>query len=51
MTDFTQYQIYELLNRPGPLWLRNIDLRGADLSKVIVLALCGYGILTFAVQI
>jgi len=33
MTEITQFQIYELLNRPGPLWLRNIDLSGADLSK------------------
>ena len=33
MAELTQYQIYELINRPGPLWLRNIDLSGVDLSK------------------
>ena len=33
MAELTKYQIYELLNRPGPLWLRNIDLSEIDLSK------------------
>jgi uncharacterized protein YjbI with pentapeptide repeats len=32
MTELTQYQIYDLLNRPGPLWLFGIDLAKASLS-------------------
>ena len=38
MTYLTAYQIYDLLNRPHPLWLVKIDfsdatLWGADLSR------------------
>jgi len=32
MTNLTPYQIADLLNRPGPLWLVGIDLSVANLS-------------------
>ena len=34
MTDLTQYQICDLLNRPGPLWLAGISLPNALLVDV-----------------
>ena len=30
MTDLTPPQIADLLNHPAPLWLRELDLSGAD---------------------
>ena len=32
MTKLTPYQIYDLLNCPGPLWLTGIDLSNANLA-------------------
>ena len=32
MPDLTLDQIYDLLNRPGPLWLVGVNLSGANLS-------------------
>ena len=29
--QFTLEELNEILDQPGPLWLRNADLRGADL--------------------
>jgi hypothetical protein len=34
--EFTKYELYDLLNRPGPLWLVNADLSGADLRGAII---------------
>lgn len=31
MAELTTYQIYDLLNRPGPLWLAGVDLSGVNL--------------------
>lgn len=31
--EFTKYELYDLLNRPGPLWLAGADLRGAYLKR------------------
>lgn len=33
MSELTKYQIYDLLNRPGPLWLVGIDLSATDLHN------------------
>ncbi len=33
MTTLTNFQIYDLLNRPCPLWLVKIDLSGADVTS------------------
>jgi hypothetical protein len=30
--QFTSNELYDLLNRPGPLWLAYADLSGANLS-------------------
>lgn len=30
--ELTQYQLYDLMNRPGPLWLAKIDLSEANLE-------------------
>ncbi len=30
--ELTQYQLYDLINRPGPLWLAKIDLSEANLE-------------------
>ncbi len=32
MADLTPDQIFDLLNRPGPLWLVGANLSGANLS-------------------
>ena len=29
--EFTKYELYDLVNRPGSLWLVNADLSDADL--------------------
>jgi uncharacterized protein YjbI with pentapeptide repeats len=29
--EFTRYELYNLINRPGPLWLVRADLQHADL--------------------
>jgi len=34
MTNLTPYQIADLLNRPGPLWLHALDLSEANLNEV-----------------
>lgn len=34
MTDLTRYQIANLMNRPGLLWLVGLDLSGANLTGV-----------------
>ena len=31
--DLSMYELYDLLNRPGPLWLVGIDLSEANLNK------------------
>jgi hypothetical protein len=33
VSELTRYQICDLLNRPGPLWLVRLDLSNADLHK------------------
>ena len=30
----SDYQVYDLLNRPGPLWRTGLDLGGLDLRRV-----------------
>jgi len=35
--EFTRYQLYDLINRPGRLWLRDVDLSGANLSATTAL--------------
>ena len=35
---FTQYELYDLINRPGPLWLANVDLSDANLREKLVSA-------------
>ena len=34
MTEMSRYEILDLLNRPKPLWLVNIDLGDGNLSGV-----------------
>ena len=36
MTELSRYQILDLLNRPQPLWLVNIDLGDANLPISIL---------------
>lgn len=31
--EFSKYELYDLLNRPGPLWLAFADLSGANLNR------------------
>ena len=33
MSELTRNEIFDLLNRPGPLWLSSVDLSGANLSE------------------
>ncbi len=33
MAELTRWQILDLLNREGPLWLTGIDLSGLNLSR------------------
>ena len=35
--EFTRYQLYDLINRPDKLWLRDVDLSGANLSGTTTL--------------
>jgi len=32
MTQFSIYQLFDLLNRPGPLWLVEANLSGVNLN-------------------
>ena len=33
--EFTKKELYELINRPGPLWLVGADLKEANLSGAL----------------
>ncbi len=36
MTEMTNYQLFDLINRPSPLWLVKANFEGADLRNAIL---------------